>query len=483
VRDNGLRPLPEEARTIAEIAREGGCETAAFVAAAVLEGAWGLAQGFDVYDQPAGSSVALTAHIEERSSIEIVDAARSWLLGRDRSKPFFLWVHLFDPHAPYEPSERFLQQAGGIPYLGEVAAMDHAVGDLLDALATDPAWPRTTVVVVADHGESLGQHGEATHSILCYRPTIRVPLIVRHADGTRAGERTGEPASVVDVCPTIAEALGRQIPEGLDGASLLRARLSDDRVAYFESYVGYLNHGWSPIVGCADGRGKLLASPGIELFAPEGDPYEKRDLAPSRPGDVERYRARLLEIVRRPALRHDNAGVADEATLARIRALGYAGAGDPEAVLPEPLTETGRPGPRDRLGELDDYYAALLDANAGRSQEAISKLQAITRANPGNVAALDALGKLLVDAGRMREAVPVLQGLLEIGPRRVSTHQGLGRCFEAMHELERALEQYLAAAKLKPHGEREALDAARVLDALGRDEEASAWRARGGAGR
>lgn len=481
LRDNGLRPLPAEATTIAEIARAGGCETAAFVAAAVLERSWGLAQGFDVYDQPAQEAGGPTAHIEERPSTEVVAAARAWLADRDASKPYFLWVHLFDPHAPYEPPARFLEAAGGIAYLGEVAAMDHAVGELLDALRRDPAWDRTTLIVAADHGESLGQHGEPTHSVFCYRPVIRVPMLVRHPGGVRGGERSGETVSVVDVFPTMVEALSLAVPEGLDGISLARGGVPADRGVYFESYVGWLNHGWSPIVGFADARGKLIASPGSELFAPEGDPYEKNDRAPAEPAEVERYRARIAEIARRPALRAADPGDVDEATRARIRALGYAGAGDPGAVMPEPLADTGLPSPKERVAELAEYYAALQEANAGRTANAIEKLEGIARANPGNVAALDVLGSLLVKAGRSREAIPVLERILARGPRRVTTHTGLGRCYESLRELDRALEQYEAAAELKPGGAGEIADVARVLEALGRGDEARAWRERGDA--
>jgi len=470
LRDNGLRPLPAGATTVAEIARAGGCETAAFVSAAVLERAWGLAQGFDVYDEPPPASGGATAHIEERPSAEVVGAACEWLRDRDASKPYFLWVHLFDPHAPYEPPKRFLDQAGGISYLGEVAAMDHAVGELLDALRRDPAWERTTVVVAADHGESLGQHGEPTHSIFCYRPVIRVPLLVRHAGAARGGERSAETVSVVDVAPTLVEALSLAVPAGLDGFSLARGSVPADRGAYFESCVGWLNYGWSPIVGLADARGKLIASPGSELFAPEDDPYEKKDRAPSEPAEVERYRARIAEIASRPALAAESAARIDEATRARIKSLGYAGAGDPEAAMPDPLADTGLPSPKDRVAELAEYYAALQEANSGAIESAIAKLEGIARTNPGNVAALDVLGSLLVKAGRSREAIPVLERILARGPARVTTLTGLGRCHESLREFEKALEAYQAALQLKPGGAAETADVARVLEAIGRKE-------------
>ena len=476
LRDNGLRALPESATTIAERAREKGLETAAFVSAVVLDRAWGLAQGFDVYDQPDADPAATTVHIAERPSSTVVDAAIAWLRGRDRERPFLLWVHLFDPHSPYEPPPEFRARAGGDAYLGEVAAADAAVGRLLATLREQDALERTLVVVVADHGEALGQHGEPSHSIFCYEPTIRVPLLVRRADGARAGERVVEPASVVDVEPTIASALGLGPSGDVDGESLLDARPARERQVYFESYCGYLNFGWSTIAGCADLRGKYIHSSSPELYRLDADPREKQDLAASEPAESDRYRASIAALTARAPLAASPGEAVDARMRARIQELGYAGAGDADAVLPAPLADTGRPSPRERLAEMRAYYDAILAANAGRRDEAIVSLSAIVGQNPENVAALDILGAYLVEAKRYEEAAAVLERLLAKRADRLTTHVSLGRSREALADVERALAHYRRAYELHPSiAQRD--DLARLLVRAGRRAEADALRA------
>ena len=258
-RDNGRTPLPPEATTLAELAREAGLETAAFVAAAVLDDAWGLDQGFETYVDPTRPhDGSVSAMYVERSAEEVVGDALRWLRERDAGRPFLLWVHLFDPHAPYVPPPAFARQAGGDPYLGEVARADAGVGALLDELARQDLDDETLVVVVSDHGEGLGDHGEVTHGSLAYDTTLRVPLIVRHPDGRRAGTRSDEAASVVDVLPTVAAALGLEAPAGIDGVDLGEPLDGAERGIFFETSYGFLHYGWSPISGWLEGGLKYV---------------------------------------------------------------------------------------------------------------------------------------------------------------------------------------------------------------------------------
>jgi len=482
VRDNNLGALPESAATLAEIARDGGCATAAFVSAAVLDRGWGLAQGFEVYDGPDAASEGDASGEGERSAAETVRAARRWLERRDRGRPFFLWIHLFDPHAPYAPDARSLVQAAGDRYLGEVAAADRGVGEVLDALRRDEAFGRTTIIVVADHGEALGEHGEPTHSVLCYRATLSVPFLVRHPDGRRAGERSPEIVSVVDVAPTIAEALRLPVPAGVDGLSLDRGPVPEDRGVYFESYAGFLNHGWSPIAGWIDRSAKLVASPDPELYLPREDPAEASNRAAERAADVARMRAEIAALARRPALAATAAPAVDEALRARVRSMGYAGAADPAARMPDPLVDSGRPPPRERMAELVEYYAAVERAQSGDVAGSIRALQEFAGEHPADLAALDMLGALLAREGRPAEAIPVLERLLAAGSGRVTTHTNLGACYEAQGDLEAALRHFRSAAELAPGGAAPIRSVARVLEALGRRDEAASWRARAPSG-
>lgn len=475
VRDNGWAPLAAEALTIAERARESGVATAAFVSAAVLDAAYGLDQGFDVYDAPRPDPARAGIRIVERSAADTVALAREWLSTHDADEPFLLWVHVFDAHAPYVPDAAWLARTGGNAYAGEIAAADEALGGLFDDLAARGILDRALVVVCADHGEALGQHGEETHSTLVYEPTIRVPLVVRAPWDPAARGRSEAIASVVDVAPTIADALALRPLERIDGQSLLEP-VADERWVYFESYCGFLNYGWSPLAGVADARGKYLASSASELVDPRADPRERNDLTAARADDVARYRSLLEHVASLPVL-ESGAPLSVEA-VADVRALGYAGAGASHGALPLPHEASPLPAPRQRMPELRAYYAAIQASNAGRVGEAIESLQAITRDNPRNLAALDVLGALLVGERRFGEAEAALEAALRAGSDRATLHTSLALCKEQRGDLAGAVEHALRAAELRP-GARDTIEAAaRVLELAGRGAEAASWRAK-----
>jgi arylsulfatase A-like enzyme len=338
VRDNGYAPLPSTVATLAEAARAQGAATAAFVSAAVLDAAYGLARGFDVYDSPPLDAGATDLHVVERGADATLAAARAWLAARDREKPFFLWVHFYDPHAPYAPPDDLAQRAGS-PYLGEIAAADRALGRAARrparaGLARPHAGRR-----VRRSRRIAGQHGEPTHAALCYEPTIRVPLVVRPLGGVTPARRVAEAVSVVDVAPTIARALGAKLPNDVDGLDLLQPRPAD-RVTYFESYYGFLNHGWSPLAGVAGARGKLLVSNGVELYDTRGDAREKNDRSAERADDVAWLRAQLAAVAELPAHALDSR-VTAEAVEAAAR-LGYAGGAATGTALPAPGAPSDR---------------------------------------------------------------------------------------------------------------------------------------------
>lgn len=477
LRDNGLAPLPDSAATLAESAREAGFQTAAFVSAAVLDRSWGLAQGFDVYDQPASDPLRTTVQIHDRPAAETQIRAQEWLAKRDRTKPFFLWIHFFDPHSPCVPPQEFLEQAGGNAYLGEVAAMDHAVGEIVATLRAQTLLDQTLLLVVADHGESLGQHGEPTHSTLCYESTIRVPLLVRHPDARRANQRSAEIVSVVDVHATLCDAMRIAIPGGLDGASLFQGVIPEDRGVYFESYCGYLNFNWSPLAGFADKRGKYLHSTSPQLFDIQSDPQEKVNLIAERAGDIEHYKRGIAAVARGTALARSPIGAVDDAMQAQIQALGYAGAGDPTAELPGPLDATGKPSPHERTKELRTIHRVTVAAEENRVGEAIGLLQEILSENPGNVFALDLLGKYLIDENRIPEATEVLRRRHALGPARLTSHLNLGKCLESQGDFAGAAAQFRRAFEMRPDNAELCADLVRTLELAGQIPEAQLVRA------
>ncbi|MEQ1506543.1 MAG: sulfatase, partial [Myxococcota bacterium] len=306
VRDNGDARLSDAATTLAERLSAAGYQTMASVGAEVTSRHWGFAQGFDVFRDPApgpGNPTAVDRWRVERPADQVVDDAIRWLAAADPERPWFVWVHLYDAHAPYAPPPAYRSLD---PYRGEVAFADAQLGRLLAAVRAsgeageaddgDPATAadddadrggldRTWVTVLADHGESLGEHGEAAHGVLVYDVTTRIPWIVRPPGGVPA-RSIDAPVSGVDLTPTLLGALG--LPAGdVDGFDLSSAITGDwtpdsDRGVYVESRYAYVHYGWAVQRAWVDGRSTLIDSTVRRLFD-RSDVPQRRDLAPSEP--------------------------------------------------------------------------------------------------------------------------------------------------------------------------------------------------------
>ncbi len=477
VRDNADRPLPASAVTLAERAREAGFRTAAFLGAVVLAPAFALDQGFDVYDAPeAGPD---RPHGDRRAD-EVIDRALAWLDARDEDERFLLWVHLFDPHTPYEPPAAARRDLA--PYAGEVSWMDRQLGRLLERLEAEGLSASTAVLVLGDHGEAFGEHDELTHGLFCYQTTLHVPMLLALPPGdarARPGQRDARLASVVDVQPTLLDALGLEVPEGIDGLSLLAAA-PPERGVYFESYTGYLSLGWSPLAGWRDARGKYLHSSRPQLFDVDRDPGEEQDLLPGGAA-VRPYQLALADVAHAPRLEESGAQSGSE-LVRELRGLGYTSVGGRRAALPDPLAPSDRPSPPDKAREHRETLAAVKRLNAGDVAGAQRVLARIAAESPHNLFVLDTLATSLMRQGLFEEALEPLQRLLEERPERAASWADLGRSLaelERPEEAERALRRSL---ELEP-GQATALDALdRLLEAQGRGDEADALRAKAAAG-
>ncbi len=463
VRDNGIAALPESATTLAEICRAAGFDTAAFVSSAVLDRGYNLDQGFERYDQPALKPRPSDDFYLERPAHETAAAVVGWLRERDSrgarpGRRILLWIHLFDPHIPYAPAREFLEQAGGDPYRGEIAAVDRAVGEILAALEETGLDRTTLIVLTADHGESRGEHGEPTHGALCYEETVRVPLILRFP-GPPPRPGPARLASAVDLAPTILGRLGLALPADLDGIDLFSSATSADRGVYFESCSGYLNYGWSALAGWLDSRGKYLHSSKPEFYLPLEDPDEERDLARQRVRECEQARAKLRAVLDRPALASEPVTAQGELMRA-LSALGYAHAGDSTTPLGSPLEPSDRPSPRERRAELQPLLVAHEYFRQGRFAECLSLVEEIVRQNPGQLLALDLLSVSLMQLGRFEQAEGFLRQRLARGPERADTRLNLGLSLRELGRESEALEELRAAERLDPGQPaiREALD-------------------------
>ena len=346
LRENATPSLSFDRTTLAETLRAHEFRTAAFVGSGVLDPDRGLSRGFDRYGA-ASESHGREARAAQRNAQVVVDEALHWLRGVGDSR-FFLWVHLYDPHRPYQPPEPFASRYAHNPYVGEIAYADFQVGRLLEALDRQGVLDETIVIVAGDHGESLGEHGECDHGIFVYESVLRVPLIIR----ARSIEprRVASVVRLIDVMPTVLELLDLPAPT-TDGVSLtgLMNGERQELEAYAES-IYPRRFGWSPVRSLRDGRFKLIDAPRPELYDLEHDPFERRNVYSERPATAAALGRRLASLAGGqswPAVRTVRDEVAPREVRERLAALGYLSRGPIEA-------QPGRaslPDAKDVIGE------------------------------------------------------------------------------------------------------------------------------------
>ena len=438
-RDNGGHRALPELETLAEVLRAAGRRTGAFVAAFVLDSIFGLDQGFEVYGDVPQREAEPGGEFEERPASEVNREAFAWLDGLDAGEDFFLWVHYFEPHLPYPPAEELPAAFRDRPYDGEVAAADAALGELLAHLEGLGRTQSTLVVVTSDHGESLGEHGELTHSFFVYQAVLRVPLILAHPS-LPAGTVVQERVSLVDVAPTVLELLDVAPPTtagpGRSLLDLIEGRAGAAPPVYFESLNPWLNYGWAPLHGVAHGDLKWIEAPRPELYDLAGDPDELRNLASERGVEA----AELRELLRRLLAEQEDAGRNARARLqldaegrGKLAALGYTGAaaGPPEvATLADP---------KDGIERIRREDRARAQLAAGELDGAQLDLEALLEEDPQNPIFNAHLGLLWMQRGEHTRARGYLERSLAAGMDNPTNYSNVGVCFVLEGEAQKAL--------------------------------------------
>ena len=444
VRDNAGFRFPSDTPTLATMLKAAGYRTGAFVSAFTLDSRFGLDRGFDVYDDQLEGPAGPLA-LPERQGTDTVAAAQRWLAQGD-GRPTFCWIHLYDPHAPYRPREPFASRFAATPYVGEVAAADAALEPVLRPLL-EAAAPHTLVVLTADHGESLGEHGERTHGLFAYEATLRVPLIV-FAPSVVPPAIVDSVAGHDDILPTILDALGRTPAADLPGHSLLARAVGAPGPAvplYFEALSAAANRGWAPLTGVLRGAEKYVELPLPELYDLATDSVEQRNLVASRSDRVERLQADLRGFPSADSFQSRQSRAAeDRETREALRALGY-------------LSSSAAP-PRKRYGPEDDPKRlvgldTLMEQVLARHREgdldtALALCRDIVRQRPDMAAAWLQMAILQRKRGEMTAAVDALQRLIAITPEDAGNAAVLG---QYLTEAGRASE---AVALLKPYAAR-----------------------------
>ncbi len=415
VRNNGHFVLAADVPTLAGQFQAAGYDTAAFVSSFVLDRQFGLARGFGHYDDALDPPAGLADSLElERRGDRTVAAATAWLAARPAAAaPYFLWVHLYDAHDPYAPPAPFAQRFADRAYDGEIAFDDALVGELL-ARAGHGAAGSPLVVVAADHGESLGEHGESTHGLFVYEGAVRVPLIVSWPGAIAAGV-VEPPVRLIDVAPTLVALAGLTPLAAVDGRSLVplldrpATEAAAPRAAYAETYFPQFFMGWAPLRSVRDGTWKLIDAPEPELYDLAADPGERTNVYATQPATARALRRQLETLARAGAERNSTTPMSAEARQ-RLSSLGYVSSPAPPAPA----------GPAPDPKRMVPLFERLLDGNRalarGEPEAAARIASGVLAEDAGNAFARLVLGRAHLAAGRHREAIDALRDLSGRGP-------------------------------------------------------------------
>jgi choline-sulfatase len=471
VRDNGGFYLDPERATLASILKGNGFQTAAFVSAFVLDSRWGLAKGFDHYFDDftiSAGDLAAMARVQ-RTAGETWSRARQWL-DQHLDGRFFVWLHLFDPHTPYSPPEPFRAQYAGRPYDGEIAYSDSIIGEALGFLESRQALDDTLVVVLSDHGEGLGDHGEAEHGLFAYDSTLRVPWIIRLPAGGRRGAVVDRPVGLVDVAPTVLGLLGYAPPPGLDGVDLAPLVTGTGTVPpealYAETYYPRLRFNWSELVSVRHQQYKLIRAPRLELYDYRADPGESRNLADSQPALVSNL-TQVLNRMAAPAGDAPIAGGVDPDAARRLGSLGYIGGGPPSGGRSGPLAD-----PKDKAQTYHALARArqLLEQRSDRA--GLAALEAIVSSEPDLEPARRLLREYWLQRGEIARGVNWFRRAAARDPGSVPMLVELGTFELAANAPARAAAAFDQALARAPESVEALTGAARAAAALGHGERA-----------
>ncbi|MEO8276088.1 MAG: sulfatase-like hydrolase/transferase [Thermoanaerobaculia bacterium] len=455
VRDNiGFAVDSQRTPLLQQRLRDRGYATGAAVSAEVLAKRTGIAAGFDLFDEPSpaanGGAAARTA---ERAGAEAVRGAIGFLAGAG-SRPFFLFLHLYEPHAPYRPPEPFRSRYRD-PYDGEIATADALVADLLAELDRRGLYNRSLIVLLSDHGEGLGDHGEDEHGLLLYREALQVPLIVKLPGAVRAGERVQRDVGLIDVVPTVLEVLGLPAEKALPGISLLakgEAAPPADRAIYSETMYPLIHFGWSDLASIVSGNLHLIDGLRPEVFDFVQDPGERQE----RSNDERRALA---------AMRRELAGIdrtlappapADAETVAALGALGYLG-------TQAPSDRSQLDDPRDKIAGVAPVLRGLRLYNEGDYRAAIDVLLGVTGKDTARV-----IGKGSGTGGGTGGGTPDAAG-----ESSALAWQYLGASYDALGKKAEALAAYKHGMSLAGSSSYLAETAALRLLELGRPQAAA----------
>jgi arylsulfatase A-like enzyme/Tfp pilus assembly protein PilF len=449
--------------TLAEILRQQGYKTAAFLASSILDSQFGLDHGFEFYDDAFAISLGqIREAFAEKSASTVAKSALDWLQQNKEGK-FFLWIHFFDPHDPYVPPEPFKSQYPENPYDGEVAYTDSVLGEVFAKLKEWQLYRNTLIIVTSDHGEGLGDHKEVGHGYFIYESTLRVPLIFFWQGKIPSNKRIKVPVRLIDIMPTVLDLLDIPLKVAIDGKSFKSLILGKERnkynprgeSSYFESYYARLILNWSELRGLREGNWKYIDAPKPELYNLASDPEELKNLYQTNKHIAQNLKAKLEHIAggEKAALAKPEQ-TPDPKLLAKLESLGYLGSVHPKA------SESGagnRPDPKDKIDLWNEIFNSIELRRMRRYPEAIKSFQQLLREEPENFMIMENLGKCYYLATEYDKALKLYQDvsiirLKQYGEENTDnalTYNNIGVIYNIKGVYSKALEFHQKALKIR----------------------------------
>lgn len=457
VQDFTGQPLDARFRSVAQVFKQHGYATGAVVSAFVLDRSWGLARGFDFYDDSFAPAAFLNRDLGlvERRAGESVDRALAWLKKTPR-RPLFFWLHLYDPHSPYDPPEPYRTEYQGRLYDGEIAYADHELGRVIAWLKENQLYDSSLILFLSDHGESLGEHGEQEHGFFIYNSTVHVPLIVKPpaGSGVRPG-RVSRPVETAAVAATLLNAAG--IHDTMTGqvksSGLLDSSAATDDAAYSETFYPFSSFGWSPLHALETSRYHYIEAPQPELYDVIADPDQKNNLAAGQTATIAVLKDKLQKLlsVRPYAPSSGNSSALSPDALDKLRALGYVAYRSP---VPPGVLTSGLPDPKSKLGEFNTILEAEDALQRHEDDHAAVLLRKVQEQDPYMYVIPFLLGESAVRHEKWEEAVDELQRCLKLNPKFDNAMTGLAHALAKLGRTKEAQEWLSRAVELNPQNYR-----------------------------
>jgi arylsulfatase A-like enzyme/Tfp pilus assembly protein PilF len=458
-------PLGKDLPYLPDLLHKHGYHTAAFLGAYILDpaaAAPGFERGFDVYDanfhqRKPGEDRYKSV---ERRAEDVANRALGWL-SRHQQRPFFIWLHFYDAHDPYDPPEPFKTHYASAPYDGEIAYTDSIVGSFVEVLRKHGLYQNSVIAIAADHGEAFGEHGEERHGIFLYDETIHVPLLLKLPAGRFGGKRVEERVALAEVAPSLLEVAGIPAPATMQAHSLFplidevideakseagNKGKSPERPVYSETNYAHRAFGWSELRSWRTGKYLYVEAPKRELYDQSSDPDAVKNLAPAAKAVADTLESELADFQQKTSSVRSEQTKLDPTQAEKLRALGYLTSDSAGANS----SEKGAIDPKDKIEVANKFHRSLVDLEEDRYEEAIAELREVVRLEPDIASGHLELGRALVHVQRYQEALPVLRTAAEKNPNSGMAHYELGLALIKTGQWEAALPEMQAAVVCTP---------------------------------